>query len=169
MVQKSGKLHQLGVSQNSGTPKSSILIRFSTINHAVWGAPFSGNIQLRLIVYQSIRPLFTVQGFLAPSIQPVVFQIARFLKLPSSQYHLKEMRLVWLVGFLRWNFGTQKKRKMICSHDWMSQVVEYGISFSVSLGSIYPQEAIVTTRMTLHFQKGISMNLHLPLASWVGG
>ena len=40
------QLHQLGVSENRGTPKSSILIRFSTINHPFWGTPISGNIQL---------------------------------------------------------------------------------------------------------------------------
>ena len=30
----------LGVSKNSGTPKSSILIGFSIINHPFWGAPY---------------------------------------------------------------------------------------------------------------------------------
>ena len=29
----------MGVSENRGTPKSSILIRFSTINHPFWGTP----------------------------------------------------------------------------------------------------------------------------------
>ena len=32
----------MGVSENSGTPKSSILIGFSTINHPFWGIPISG-------------------------------------------------------------------------------------------------------------------------------
>ena len=31
------------VSENSGTPKSSILIRFSIINHPFWGTPIFGN------------------------------------------------------------------------------------------------------------------------------
>ena len=31
--------NDLGVSENSGTPKSSILIRFSIINHPFWGVP----------------------------------------------------------------------------------------------------------------------------------
>ena len=35
----------MGVSQNSGTPKSSILIGFSTINHPFWGTPIFGNTQ----------------------------------------------------------------------------------------------------------------------------
>ena len=33
----------LGVSKNSGTPKSSILIGFSIINHPFWGTPIFGN------------------------------------------------------------------------------------------------------------------------------
>ena len=31
------------VSENSGTPKSSILTRFSIINHPFWGTPIFGN------------------------------------------------------------------------------------------------------------------------------
>ena len=37
--------HQIGVSKNSGTPKSSILIGFSIINHPFWGTPIFGNTQ----------------------------------------------------------------------------------------------------------------------------
>ena len=33
----------LGVSENGGTPKSSILIGFSIINHQFWGTPIFGN------------------------------------------------------------------------------------------------------------------------------
>ena len=33
----------LGVSKNGGTPKSSILIGFSIINHLFWGTPIFGN------------------------------------------------------------------------------------------------------------------------------
>ena len=32
----------MGVSENSGTPKSSILRWFSIINHPFWGTPISG-------------------------------------------------------------------------------------------------------------------------------
>ena len=38
--------HQMGVSKNRGTPKSSILIGFSIINHPFWGTPFFGNTQI---------------------------------------------------------------------------------------------------------------------------
>ena len=38
---------QMDVSENSGTPKSSILIGFSIINHPFWGkTPIFGNIQM---------------------------------------------------------------------------------------------------------------------------
>ncbi len=33
----------MGVSKNNGTPKSSILIGFSSINHPFWGTPIFGN------------------------------------------------------------------------------------------------------------------------------
>ena len=33
----------MGVSKNRGTPKSSILIGFSIINHPFWGIPIFGN------------------------------------------------------------------------------------------------------------------------------
>ena len=33
----------MGGSENRGTPKSSILIRFSIINHPFWGTPIFGN------------------------------------------------------------------------------------------------------------------------------
>ena len=36
----------LGVSENSGTPKSPILIGFSIINHPFWGTPIFGNTHL---------------------------------------------------------------------------------------------------------------------------
>ena len=39
-------LHHMGVSENRGTPKSSILIGFSIINHPFWGTPIFGNIHI---------------------------------------------------------------------------------------------------------------------------
>ena len=41
----------LDVSKNSGTPKSSILIGFSVINHPFWGTPMFGNIHLTTQIY----------------------------------------------------------------------------------------------------------------------
>jgi len=38
-----GRLHNTDVSENSGTPKSSISIGVSIINHPFWGTPIFGN------------------------------------------------------------------------------------------------------------------------------
>ncbi len=38
----------MGVSKNKGTPKSSILIGFSIINHPFWGTPIFGNTHITL-------------------------------------------------------------------------------------------------------------------------
>ena len=38
----------MDVSENSGTPKSSILIGFSIINHPFWGTPIFGNTHITL-------------------------------------------------------------------------------------------------------------------------
>ena len=38
----------MGVSKNCGTPKASILIRFSSINHPFWGTPIFGNVHMHL-------------------------------------------------------------------------------------------------------------------------
>ena len=47
-------LLDLGVSENSGTPKSSILIGFSIINHPFWGTSIFGNIHLDVPLYLGI-------------------------------------------------------------------------------------------------------------------
>ena len=39
-------IDQMGVSENRGTPKSSILIGTSNINHPFWGTTIFGNIQM---------------------------------------------------------------------------------------------------------------------------
>ena len=41
----------MDVSQNSGTPKSSILIGFSIINHPFWGIPIIGNPDIAMEIY----------------------------------------------------------------------------------------------------------------------
>ena len=40
----------MGVSENGGTPKSSILIGFSIINHPFWGTPIFGNTHICNII-----------------------------------------------------------------------------------------------------------------------
>ena len=41
----------MGVSKNSGTPKSSILIGFPIIDHPFWGTPIFGNIHITPISF----------------------------------------------------------------------------------------------------------------------
>ena len=61
----SGKFTYMGVSKDRGTPKSSILIRFSIINHPFWGTTIFGNIHmdmnnsglLKLIFFQIMATL----------------------------------------------------------------------------------------------------------------
>ena len=50
--------HQMDVSKNSGTPKSSILIGCSIINHQFWGTLIFGNTQISplLITFFGFRP-----------------------------------------------------------------------------------------------------------------
>ena len=43
-----GEMH-MDVSENSGTPKSSILIGFSIINHPFWGTPIFGNTHISVV------------------------------------------------------------------------------------------------------------------------
>ena len=50
----------MGVSKNNCTPKSSILIGFSIINHPFWGTPIFGNIH---IPFQSISNIISWQFF----------------------------------------------------------------------------------------------------------
>jgi len=47
----------MGISKNRGTPKSSILIEFSIINHPFWGAPIFGNTHIFLCFHISNHQL----------------------------------------------------------------------------------------------------------------
>jgi len=44
----------MGVSENDGTPKSSILIGFSIVNHPFWGIPIFGNTHINKLAYLMI-------------------------------------------------------------------------------------------------------------------
>ena len=50
----------MGVSKNNSTPKSSILIGFSLINHPFWGTPIFGNIHIIYCINNSggVAPCF---------------------------------------------------------------------------------------------------------------
>ena len=48
----------MGVSENSGTPKSSILIGFSIINHPFWGTPIFGNTHILWFIHMYIYYIY---------------------------------------------------------------------------------------------------------------
>ena len=50
----------LGVSENRGSPKSSILIGFSIINHPFWDTPIFGNIHLFILFIPFLSKLRVV-------------------------------------------------------------------------------------------------------------
>ena len=50
-------LFYVDVSENSGTPKSSILIGFSIINHPFWGTTIFGNIHVVIMKIPAVTPL----------------------------------------------------------------------------------------------------------------
>ena len=60
--------HEMGVSKNSGTPKSSILIGFSIINHPFWGSPIFGNTQMFIVfvgfLYKFLYGTWSTRGSL---------------------------------------------------------------------------------------------------------
>ena len=65
----------MDVSLNDGTPKSSILIGFSIINHAFWGTPIFGNTRMGLILKGPPSPRVPTI-FPIPSCQPSIFRMA---------------------------------------------------------------------------------------------
>ena len=52
----------MGVSKNRGTPRSSILIGFSIINHPFWGTPIFGNTHIYIYTYIWLNSVINV-GF----------------------------------------------------------------------------------------------------------
>ena len=55
----------MDVSENNGTPKSSILIGFSIINHPFWGTPVFGNIHMATWTWRKVGqyiPLHSAPG-----------------------------------------------------------------------------------------------------------
>ena len=59
---------EMGVSENRGTPKSSILIGFSIINHPFWGTSIVGNSQITPGF--SLVAVFFPAGWVANSLLP---------------------------------------------------------------------------------------------------
>ena len=63
----------MGVSLNGGTPKSSILIGFSMINHPFWSTPIFGNTHIIEDGYQpNSRGLSYTETLVQPGIQSLL-------------------------------------------------------------------------------------------------
>ena len=73
---------EMGVSKNRGTPKTSILIGFSIINHPFWGTPIFGNTQTNqknatnLFAHCTPKPWFFGDKF--PAFHPKASMIIKY-------------------------------------------------------------------------------------------
>ena len=73
------------VSENRGTPKSSILIEFSIVNHPFWGTPIIGNTHNLFFGGPTLR-LYTFSGCHFP--QPPLRE--RFTRFPAEEIVWRE-------------------------------------------------------------------------------
>ena len=84
-------LAYMGVSENSGTPKSSMLIGFSIINHPFWGTPIFGNTHISPIAHDfqmSMLIFFTKQSHSGFSGGPKIEGVYRgIFKCKTSTLH----------------------------------------------------------------------------------
>ena len=71
----------MGVSLNGGTPKSSILIGFSIINHPFWGTPIFGNIHWYPRISRGFWAFPQPPNFRAPEVTKVMLQVSGALHL----------------------------------------------------------------------------------------
>ena len=76
----------MGVSKNSGTPKSSILIGFSIINHPFWGTTIFGNTHINISKIFPFTPI-KFHGFFFPT-------PPRWVKQTHTNPHMTEFLLV---------------------------------------------------------------------------
>ena len=98
----------MDVSENKGTPKSSILIGFSFLNHPFWGTPIFGNIHIKPFgrIAATLHMLNLLAGFQLRRIgSNVNFEICTpSLKLTA----LAAPKNGWMVGRRLFPFGASK-------------------------------------------------------------
>ena len=107
----------MGVSQNRGTPNSSILIGFSNINHQFWGTPIFGNTQiftnnLRSLSYPSAHhSKVSNLGNLDSPVEDL--ESCGFPESTSHRFTKKNMQMQWnqcaLIGSCRYTM-----RRYVC-------------------------------------------------------
>ena len=95
----------MDVSENSDTPKSSILIGFSIINHPFWGTPIFGNTHIYIYIYTYIYVDVYVWMYLSvsldvPNILGYPRQCRNFMDLPYTYLHTFVCLFVW--NMARW-------------------------------------------------------------------
>ena len=84
----------MDVSENSGTPKSSILIRFSIINHPFWGTPIFGNAHVDFSYTAAVKiPQVLVQGLLATGMK--LPEVAECCRVVAAVALLSDPELGW--------------------------------------------------------------------------
>ena len=101
---------EMDVSENSGTPKSSILIGFSIINHPFWGTPIFGNTQMlnRLLAIighpkEAVKP-GSLQEVVEPTKDPRILQSRGYWKFimwatAKTQWHSLTFQFTcWLLN-----------------------------------------------------------------------
>ena len=77
----------MGVSKNRGTPKSSILIRFSIINHPFWGTTIFGNIHIWAAAFiYDVAAVKKIHGVPPPRFD-LVFQVSALFHHEWSCFH----------------------------------------------------------------------------------
>ena len=76
----------MGVSNNNGTPKSSILIGFSITNHPFWGTTIFGNTHI-IIIYARIAVCFDDFTMIAFLCLLVLFVMYDFYDIAQVENH----------------------------------------------------------------------------------
>ncbi len=103
----------MGVSKNSGIPKSSILIGFSLINHPFWGTPILGNTQIQICRHRFLEADVTMAD---EKNRSFTFPAARLYE-KAGLNPQKIVGITSLVSRPKWrNYFTPppKKYKMTC-------------------------------------------------------
>ena len=97
----------MGVSKNSGTPKSSILIGFSIINHPFWGTILFGNTHIFIHGGCSIV-MWSLSGRVLIWLASIGWRVHIFL--PSKPLKIEDDDLPFLkVGYVKFPGGQARK------------------------------------------------------------
>ena len=80
----------MGASVNGGTPKSSILIGFSIINHPFWGTTILGNPQMKEIHHCTADILQLVLNFKCPEVPVFTLQLTNISHPGGKENHLQK-------------------------------------------------------------------------------